>query len=351
MYSNYKIICCTAAGRMGYMQYIIPYVITSDIVDQYDIWVNTTNMEDIECFRMLAQKYPKINLIYQPEGVVSGISSINSFYRFCTDKNSIYIKIDDDIVWMQPDIFEQMVEFRVAHRDAFLVSPQVVNNSISSYLWQVKGLLNFGEYMRSSSGHRIMWKRGAFALELHKYFLDKMEHDANAYKALKIGAIPVAANRFSINFILWFGEDLAKFNGEIPGDDEEFLSSVAAPRLNKGNMFNGDAIVAHFAFGPQRIVLDNSNILQRYGKVCQELFSKDSRMNEVWMQVQKYMQYIKTHRNEINKMECPLKQGSKKSTYKQVKDFIKKKQKLYTQKLEKLSGVKYIVQDGDIFKK
>lgn len=52
MYSNYKIICCTAAGRMGYMQYIIPYVITSDIVDQYDIWVNTTNMEDIECFRM-----------------------------------------------------------------------------------------------------------------------------------------------------------------------------------------------------------------------------------------------------------------------------------------------------------
>lgn len=352
MYQNYKIVCCTAAGRMRYMQYIIPYVVTSDVVDRYDIWVNTTNMEDIECFRMLALKFPKINLIYQPEGICSGVSSINSFYRFCTEKDTIYIKVDDDIVWMQPGIFEEMVAFRVAHREAFLVTPQVVNNSISSYLWQVKGVLRFGKYMRSNSGCRIMWKRGAFALELHNWFLNRMELNPLSYKTLKIGAIPVAGNRFSINFIMWFGEDLAKFNGEIPGDDEEFLSSVIAPKLGKSNLFNGDCIVAHFAFGPQRLVLDKSNVLERYGQICEKLFNKETKMSDVWKKVQECMLYIQEHRDEINKMECPLKKTeTNKSLFKKIKHFVKIKHKLYTHKLEQLLGVKYIVEEGDIFEK
>ena len=33
MYNNYKIVCNTAAGRRRYMQYLIPQVICSDIVD------------------------------------------------------------------------------------------------------------------------------------------------------------------------------------------------------------------------------------------------------------------------------------------------------------------------------
>lgn len=47
MYNNYKIVCNTAAGRRRYMQYLIPQVICSDIVDRYDIWVNTTDKKDI----------------------------------------------------------------------------------------------------------------------------------------------------------------------------------------------------------------------------------------------------------------------------------------------------------------
>ena len=54
MYNNYKIVCNTAAGRRRYMQYLIPQVICSDIVDRYDIWVNTTDKKDIAFFEMLA---------------------------------------------------------------------------------------------------------------------------------------------------------------------------------------------------------------------------------------------------------------------------------------------------------
>ena len=76
MYQNYKVVVNTAAGRRRYMQYLVPPILNADIVDRYDIWVNTRNMVDIEFFKKLAQKYPKVNLVWQPDGVVNGIASI-----------------------------------------------------------------------------------------------------------------------------------------------------------------------------------------------------------------------------------------------------------------------------------
>lgn len=81
MYQNYKVVVNTAAGRRRYMQYLVPPILNADIVDRYDIWVNTHNMVDIEFFKKLAKKYPKVNLVWQPDGVVNGIASINAFYR------------------------------------------------------------------------------------------------------------------------------------------------------------------------------------------------------------------------------------------------------------------------------
>ena len=47
MYQNYKVVVNTAAGRRRYMQYLVPPILNADIVDRYDIWVNTRNMVDI----------------------------------------------------------------------------------------------------------------------------------------------------------------------------------------------------------------------------------------------------------------------------------------------------------------
>lgn len=64
MYQNYKVVVNTAAGRRRYMQYLVPPILNADIVDRYDIWVNTHNMVDIEFFKKLAKKYPKVNLVW-----------------------------------------------------------------------------------------------------------------------------------------------------------------------------------------------------------------------------------------------------------------------------------------------
>ena len=46
MYQDKKVIVCTAAGRRRYMQYLIPFIVRSEMVDRYDIWINTHNGAD-----------------------------------------------------------------------------------------------------------------------------------------------------------------------------------------------------------------------------------------------------------------------------------------------------------------
>ena len=119
MYKDYKVVVNTAAGRRRYMKYLIPYVLSSSVVDRYDIWINTHNSADIEFFKRLAEQFEKINLVWQPDGVVNGNKTINAFYKQCTEENTIYFKLDDDIVWMEEDLIEKMVKFRVDNPDLY----------------------------------------------------------------------------------------------------------------------------------------------------------------------------------------------------------------------------------------
>ena len=219
------------------MQYLVPPILNADIVDRYDIWVNTRNMVDIEFFKKLAQKYPKVNLVWQPDGVVNGIASINAFYRDCCDKDTIYMKLDDDVVWFEPELFEKMVKFRVDNPEYFLVSPLVINNALSTYLLQVHNKIKLDKYYMSICGERTICFDGWFAADLHDWFMEKYLI-AGKYQELYVGKHPMGMARFSINCVLWFGNEMAEFKGEVPGDDEEFLSCIKPTQLGKANCYN-----------------------------------------------------------------------------------------------------------------
>ena len=171
MYQNYKIIVNTAAGRRRYMQYLIPYIVSSEVVDRYDIWINTHNGADIEFFKRIADAFPKVNLVWQPDGVVNGNKSINAFYKACIEPDTIYFKLDDDIVWMEPGLIEKMVRFRVDNPQYFLVSPLVINNALSTYLLEVDGKIGLDDYYNSYASHPVLWKSGVFSTG-YKYDLN-----------------------------------------------------------------------------------------------------------------------------------------------------------------------------------
>lgn len=292
MFNNYKIVCNTAAGRRRYMQYLIPQVICSDIVDRYDIWVNTTDKEDIAFFEMLAEKYSKIHLVWQPDNMVNGISSINAFYRDCIEDQTIYIKLDDDIVWLAPNFFETIVRFRIDNPQYFVVSPLVINNAKTTYLFQILGKIKLTRYQRAESFSKILWKSGKFALELHEWFINNYLKPQK-WEALFCQDYPMGITRFSINSIVWFGEEMKKFKGEVTGDDEEFMSCIKPTLEGKANCFCGSTLIAHFAFRSQRKALDKAGILEQYGNVMNEQWKASPKLYEIHRFTQECMEKIR----------------------------------------------------------
>lgn len=308
MYKDYKIVVNTAAGRRRYMQYLVPYVVASPIVDRYDIWINTHNGADIEFFRSIADKFSKINLVWQPDGLVDGNKSINAFYKGCVEDKTIYFKLDDDIIWMEPDLIEKMVMFRISNPAHFLVSPLVINNSLSTYLLQIEGKIKFDDYFNADSSHPVLWRSGKFAGDLHQWFIDNYLTTKSWHK-LNIGKKVMGMTRFSINAILWFGDEMKRFNGEVPGDDEEFLSCIYPTSQGMTNAWNGNAIVAHFAFFTQREVLDRQNILEQYGKCLHCWWRSDENMAHIHYEIQKIMQDIAYRENELLLTPSPYKRA------------------------------------------
>lgn len=306
MYQNYKIVVNTAAGRRRYMQYLVPPIIEADIVDRYDIWVNTHNMVDIEFFKKLAEKYSKVNLVWQPDGVVNGIASINAFYRDCCEEDTIYMKLDDDVIWFEPDLFKKMVKFRVENPDYFLVSPLVINNALSTYLLQIHDKIKLDKYYMCMCNERTICHDGWFAADLHNWFM-KNYLITNQYKDLYVGKHPMGMTRFSINCVLWFGSEMAKFEGVIPGDDEEFLSCIKPTQLGKCNCFNGDALISHFAFGTQREGLDKMDILNRYGKFLHNIWKENERMSEIDSSIQSMISEVESNSAYLNTLPSPYK--------------------------------------------
>ena len=53
MRNGYNIVAVTAAGRRQYMKFLIPHILKSDMIDRYDIWVNTMSKLDIAFFKEL----------------------------------------------------------------------------------------------------------------------------------------------------------------------------------------------------------------------------------------------------------------------------------------------------------
>lgn len=322
MYKNYKIVVNTAAGRRRYMQYLIPYVVSSSIVDRYDIWINTHDGADIEFFRQVAKEFSVINLVLQPDGIVDGINSINAFYKHCIDEDTIYFKLDDDIVWMEPDLIEKMVKFRIDNPHYFLVTPLVINNSLTTYLLQIEGKINLDAYYGSSATHPILWKSGQFARDLHNWFIDNYlvpKRWANLY----IGKKEMGMTRFSINSILWFGKDMKRFNGIVPGDDEEFLSCIYPVKNGLSNAWNGSAIIAHFAFFTQREQLDKAYILDKYGEICRRRGSEDVKFDLINRKIALIMNNIQENIQKLSTNKSPYRKVIRKQTLRsRIKKFI-----------------------------
>jgi len=256
----------TPAGRKRYLELLFKYLKKQKKdFDIWTLWINTNNQEDIDFCKKLEKENDWIKTI-TPQINPMGSFSVYHFYKYTCDPNKIYIKIDDDIVWMEQDFIKKIVRFRLENRDNFLVCANTINNAINDHMHQRFGALNIPEIIGYDVFDPNGWKNPSIAFKKHINLINSVvRSDLEKFKFKKI--ILNIFERYSINCISWFGKDFALFNGEVDIEDEEWLTVIYPKKISKFNVIYGEVLCSHFAFFPQREYLDDINLLDLYKKI------------------------------------------------------------------------------------
>jgi hypothetical protein len=272
-----RVISVTPAGRRRYLAALVPHLLRQrHVIDEHHWWLNTTDEADARYVREVTARYPDFFKIchkaVRPDLQLG--ENIWRYFRDYSEPGTLYIRLDDDVVYFADDAVENLVRYRLAHREPLLVFGNVVNNAVCTYFHQRQGLVprKWG-LVRNVCMDRYGWERGGFARKLHELFLDEIRR--GRLERWKQVRLPIdGVRRFSINVISWLGEDLQSLP-EInldKVDEEPFLTEVLPARLGRPNAACSEALFAHFAFYTQRPFLEGTwpELVKHYQTIAEQ---------------------------------------------------------------------------------
>lgn len=182
-------------------------------------------------------------------------------------QDTIFLKCDDDIVYLDIDKLGDFVEFRRTNPKYVVVSANVVNNGVCAYFQQAAGSIpeKVGHFERPPGGFGgSLWVGPDKAAQLHDYFLSTRD------KRLPLPEKVVDwTERQSINFIAWLGRDLVHM--ALPkGDDEKAMTVDLPALLDRPTAIYSDFMVSHLSFGPQENGLPVERLIAAYDALMRD---------------------------------------------------------------------------------
>jgi len=265
-----KKIIVTPAGRKRYLEILLKNLNKCrDEFDEWVIWVNTDNQEDISYIENLNNQYDYIRLQYSETSVDpngSHTATICKFFKKCIDDESVYLRLDDDVVFIEKESIKKLFDFRIKNEQYFLVFGNILNNALITNLYQQKNILTNLPLVTYNCEDEYGWRNGYFAADLHNIFLNKAVENKVSDFFIDNWVLS-NFERCSINAISWLGKTFKKFNGEVGDAEEIWLSSDKPKELNMPNIIFGNSLFSHYAFSPQRPILQQTNILEKYLKL------------------------------------------------------------------------------------
>lgn len=239
------------------------YVVMNQHISEWQLWDNCRNPADRAYIESLAREHEKIRVLRLGDGDGTN-RSINQYYHLCNDPGAFYIKMDDDIVYVEQGMPEALLDAALAGRSKYLWwSPLVINNAICSWLLLHHGRLESSASLSAQASCSTGWRDPYFARMLHGAFLSAVSRG----ERVDIPDAYISNSRFSINCIGFFGEDVKSLGAAFcPGDvdDEEWLSAILPLRQGLAGCVVGATCVAHYSFFTQESVLNASDVLDRY---------------------------------------------------------------------------------------
>lgn len=259
MIEDKKICICIPAGRKRYLEILINYLLRDcDIIDEIRIWINTTDKDDLEYIESLPNKNSVFKLDYSAINDINigKSTAISLFFKNCCDENTVYLRFDDDIVFIEKDFIKEISEFRIKNPSYFLILGNVINNSVCDYIHKNVGALQTDFVFNCNATCNIGWANEQLALQKHNSFFENFSN--NSIEKYKFENTQWDS-RFSINAISWLGCEFKKFGGMVEyGNEEVWLTE------SRNNIIFGKKVCCHYSFFITRDFLSKTDILQKY---------------------------------------------------------------------------------------
>jgi len=269
---EYKCVVVTPAGRRCYLEILAKHLAKqTHSFEEWHLWQNTSNGDDIACMNELASQYSWVKVIQVPNSDPgAGNFNIHRFFDTTRDPNTIYIRLDDDIVWLDDNFIADMYQARIDNPSYFLVYPNIVNNGITCHLHQRTGAFKYDGVFIEYACMGNAWSDPKISVALHHQFLDSVEQgDVEKWRNCFKQWIALIHERISINSFAFFGKTFA--NIHVGHDEEDWLSCVYPRDHKMCNLIVGSPMCVHYAFYTQRpSVNEDPNILLRYKAIAEK---------------------------------------------------------------------------------
>jgi len=277
MIDGYKVVAWTPYGREVTVSVLAEYMIREHrrgIVDEWWLCLNTdpSQVSDLRYAYRLAGEHGFIKAVNRPAGLSRRTPkqrNTGSFYRYMIDPDTVYHRFDDDIIYVHPDAVERLVRHKIATPLSLCSFATMWNNSIVSWFAQQAGIIprEFGEVGSMYCMDPTGWANGAFAVRIHELLLGWLD-ESTPEKAYLYQDFPISpGTQYSVSCFASLGSHYARLPqpGVLVPDEEESWHTVHRPAaIGQPNMLVGDALVAHYTFGPQRAAVLATDILDRY---------------------------------------------------------------------------------------
>jgi hypothetical protein len=297
----------TFAGRKRYMEILFPKLKKyRNHITFYRIFVATQNKEDIEYIEDFYESNKDwVGLVYHPSDKPFNKAYLwDIAYQYGKDEDTIYLKIDDDIVYLEESLFTDFIQFRKEHPEYLLVYPMIINNVIGSSYLQQNGLLKHPKQATlystwKSTYQRIKqiiinsrdktisigkivadpeilcpnaWGDIDYCKNSHTTFIkDVINKDLDKYRK---GVIVLEDRQpMSIQVISWHGKTMKEIQNKYGNvyADEPWLSIFAPTWCNMYNCIYSNSIVSHFSYYKQEEQgIHQCGLLEEYHKINRE---------------------------------------------------------------------------------
>lgn len=208
------------------------------VVHSYDVWDGAWAQEDSHFIRSLNRTFHRKLVVrltpFTNHERASEAGSRQFAYIYAkayearAHRDYVFVKLDDDLGYIDTPRFQAFLAARLADRDSFLLSANVINH----------------DYTAS-------WPRQR---QIQEDFLRERESVLASRAAGSVQRFP-STKRLSFNFAAFLGTDLPHIHQEfvdgVGSQDEWRMCCVIPQRLGRQNAIDQRFTVAHYAFGGQ----------------------------------------------------------------------------------------------------